>query len=142
MNNCFVGSCSGKNIGVNMAENITIELIDAIGEAFNKNDADLVMTFFSDDCIFDNGTGPDIFGKRFQGKEIVHAVFQGLFDSVEFVNWKTQHVTIVEDRVYCEFYRTAQLKSGEKQEYLSLDILTFKEGLITHKNTYFKNRVQ
>ncbi len=131
-----------KTIGVNMAENITIELIDAIGEAFNKNDADLVMTFFSDDCIFDNGTGPDIFGKRFQGKEVVHAVFQGLFDSVEFVNWKTQHVTIVEDRVYCEFYRTAQLKSGEKQEYLSLDILTFKDGLITHKDTYFKNRVQ
>ena len=125
-----------------MAENITIELIDAIGEAFNKNDADLVMTFFSDDCIFDNGTGPDIFGKRFQGKEVVHAVFQSLFDSVEFVNWKTQHVTIVEDRVYCEFYRTAQLKSGEKQEYLSLDILTFKDGLITHKDTYFKNRVQ
>jgi len=131
-----------KTIGVNMAENITIELIDAIGEAFNKNDADLVMTFFSDDCIFDNGTGPDIFGKRFQGKEVVHAVFQGLFDSVEFVNWKTQHVTIVEDRVYCEFYRTAQLKSGEKQEYLSLDILTFKDGLITHEDTYFKNRVQ
>jgi len=131
-----------KTIGVNMAENITIELIDAIGEAFNKNDADLVMTFFSDDCIFDNGTGPDIFGKRFQGKEVVHAVFQSLFDSVEFVNWKTQHVTIVEDRVYCEFYRTAQLKSGEKQEYLSLDILTFKDGLITHKDTYFKNRVQ
>jgi len=125
-----------------MAENITIELIDAIGEAFNKNDADLVMTFFSDDCIFDNGTGPDIFGKRFQGKAAVHAIFQGLFDSVEFVNWKTQHVTIVEDRVYCEFYRTAQLKSGEKQEYLSLDILTFKDGLITHKDTYFKNRVQ
>ena len=125
-----------------MAENITIELIDAIGEAFNKNDADQVMTFFSDDCIFDNGTGPDIFGKRFQGKAAVHAIFQGLFDSVEFVNWKTQHVTIVEDRVYCEFYRTAQLKSGEKQEYLSLDILTFKDGLITHKDTYFKNRVQ
>tara|TARA_B100001057_G_C22356908_1_gene759315 strand:- start:208 stop:633 length:426 start_codon:yes stop_codon:yes gene_type:complete len=131
-----------KTIGVNMAENITIELIDAIGEAFNKNDANLVMTFFSDNCIFDNGTGPDIFGKRFQGKEVVHAVFQSLFDSVEFVNWKTQHVTIVEDRVYCEFYRTAQLKSGEKQEYLSLDILTFKDGLITHKDTYFKNRVQ
>ena len=125
-----------------MAENITIELIDAIGEAFNKNDADLVMTFFSDDCIFDNGTGPDIFGKRFQGKAAVHVIFQVLFDSVEFVNWKTQRVTIVEDRVYCEFYRTAQLKSGEKQEYLSLDILTFKDGLITHKDTYFKNRVQ
>ena len=125
-----------------MEQNVTIELVGAIGEAFNKNDADLVMTFFSDDCIFDNGTGPDIFGKRFQGKEIVRAVFKGLFDSVEFVNLKTRHVTIVEDKAYCEFHRTAQLKSGEKQEYLSLDILTFKDGLITHKDTYFKNRVQ
>jgi hypothetical protein len=48
----------------------------------------------------------------------------------------------VEDKAYCEFHRTAQLKSGEQQEYLSLDILTFKDGLITHKDTYFKNRVQ
>ena len=118
-----------------MEQNISIELVNAIGEAFNKNDADLVMTFFSDDCIFDNGIGPDIFGRRFQGKEAVRAVFQGLFDSVEFVNWKTQHVTIVNDKVYCEFHRTARLKSGEKQEYLSLDILTFKNGLITHKDT-------
>ena len=125
-----------------MEQNISIELVNAIGEAFNKNDADLVMTFFSDDCVFDNGIGPDIFGRRFQGKEAVRAVFQGLFDSVEFVNWKTQHVTIVNDKVYCEFHRTARLKSGEKQEYLSLDILTFKNDLITHKDTYFKNRVQ
>jgi taurine dehydrogenase small subunit len=67
-----------------MEQNISIELVNAIGEAFNKNDADLVMTFFSDDCIFDNGIGPVIFGRRFQGKEAVRAVFQGLFDSVEF----------------------------------------------------------
>ena len=44
---------------------ITIELLNEIGDAFNKNDADLVMTFFSDDCIVDHGSGPDVFGKRF-----------------------------------------------------------------------------
>ena len=57
-----------KDIGSNMEQNVTIELVDAIGEAFNKNDADLVMTFFSDDCIFDNGTGPDILGNASKAK--------------------------------------------------------------------------
>jgi|TARA_B110000438_G_scaffold274781_1_gene295226 ketosteroid isomerase-like protein len=121
---------------------VTIELLNAIGDAFNKNDADLVMTFFSEDCIFDHGSGPDIFGTRFEGKETVRSVFQGLFDSVEFVNWKTEQLTISGNKAYCEFYRTARLKSGEDQEFLSFDILTFKDGLILHKDTYFKSRTK
>ena len=93
-------------------------------------------------CIFDHGSGPDIFGTRFEGKETVRSVFQGLFDCVEFVNWKTEQLTISGNKAYCEFYRTARLKSGEDQEFLSFDILTFKDGLILHKDTYFKSRTK
>lgn len=121
-------------------EVITNDLVDAIGEAFNKNDLDLVMGFFAENSIFDHGAGPEVVGKRFEGKESIRSAFSGLFDSVEFVHWETKKITIVENRAYCEFYRTARLKSGEDQEFLSFDILTFKDGLVVHKDTYFKNR--
>ena len=44
------------------------------------------------------------------------------------------------DKAYCEFHRIAKLKSGEVQDFLSIDVLTFRDGLIIHKDTYYKNR--
>ena len=47
---------------------------------------------------------------------------------------------IVENKAYCEYRRTAKHKDGSSEEYLSVDILTFKDGLIVHKDTYYKQR--
>ncbi len=121
-------------------EKVSEALLDAIGDAFNKNDIDAVMQYFSDDTVFDHAAGPDIHGKRFEGKETVRGVFAGLFESVENVHWETLATCINENKAYCEYRRTAKLKSGETQEFLSVDILTFKNGMISHKDTYYKNR--
>lgn len=126
-----------------MAENnpeVTIELLDAIGDAFNNNDIDEVMQYFAEDTVFDHAAGPDIHGKRFEGKETVRGVFAGLFDNVEKVHWETLATCINGSKAYCEYRRTAKLNSGESQDFLSIDILTFENGLITHKDTYYKSR--
>ena len=46
----------------------------------------------------------------------------------------------IRDRAYCEYRRTAKLKSGEEQDFLSVDILTYQNDLIVHKDTYYKSR--
>lgn len=119
---------------------VTMELLDAIGDAFNANDIDAVMQYFADDAIFDHGAGPDIHGTRFEGTDALRTVFGGLFENVESVHWKTLDARIVEDKAYCEYHRVAKLKTGEVQDFLSVDILTFRGGLIVHKDTYYKNR--
>ena len=119
---------------------VTDALLNAIGDAFNANDIDAVMQYFSQDTIFDHAAGPDIHGKRFEGKEAVRAVFAGLFENVETVHWETLATCINGNKAYCEYRRTATLNSGETQDFLSVDILTFENGLITHKDTYYKNR--
>ncbi len=119
---------------------VTKELVDAIGDAFNNNDIDAVMEFFADDATFDHAAGPDIHGKRFAGKAAIHTVFSGLFDNVENVHWETLDCHISGNKALCEYRRVAKLKSGEVQDFLSVDILTFKGGLITHKDTYYKAR--
>ena len=53
---------------------VTIELVNAVGDAFNNNDIDAVMKHFADDATFDHAAGPDINGKRFEGKESIRAV--------------------------------------------------------------------
>lgn len=120
---------------------ITTELLDAITKAYNDNNIDDVMRYFADDAIFDHGAGGDIHGTRFVGKERLTEVFSGLFNNVNYVQWESLDTRIVGNKAYCEFHRKAELKSGEIQDFLSVDVLTFRDGLIIHKDTYFKNRV-
>lgn len=119
---------------------VTRELVDAIGDAFNANDIDAVMWYFADDAVFDHAAGPDPHGTRFGGKEKIRAVFSGLFDKVETVHWETCDARIAGDKAFCEYRRTARHRTGETEEYLSVDILTFRDGLIVHKDTYYKQR--
>ena len=120
---------------------ITPTLLDAITNAYNRNDIDAVMAFFADDAVFDHAAGPDINGTRFSGLDTIRSIFEGLFNNVESVKWTPIDTRIYGDKAYCEFHRVAKLKSGEIQDFLSIDILTFREGLIIHKDTYYKNRI-
>ncbi|MDH3741732.1 MAG: nuclear transport factor 2 family protein [Hyphomicrobiales bacterium] len=119
---------------------ITLELLDAIGDAFNRNDIDAVMSFFADDAIFDHAAGPDVNGIRISGAKDIRAAFSGLFDTVNLVHWTTLDARIAGDKAYCEYLRVAEPKSGGRQEFHSVDVLTFRDGLIVHKDTYYKNR--
>ena len=119
---------------------ITPILLDEITDAYNRNDTDAVMSFFAEDAVFDHATGPDINGTRFSGLDTIRGIFQGLFDNVESVHWEPIDTRVSGDKAYCEFHRVAKLKSGEIQDNLSIDVLTFREGLIIHKDTFYKNR--
>ena len=119
---------------------ITSALLDKITDAYNRNDTDDVMSFFAEDAVFDHAAGADINGTRFSGLDTIRGIFQGLFDNVESVHWKLIDTRVSGDKAYCEFHRIAKLKSGEIQDFLSVDVLTFRGGLIIHKDTFYKNR--
>ena len=119
---------------------ITPNLLDAITNAYNRNDIDAVMSFFAEDAVFDHAAGPNINGIRFEGLETIRVIFQGLFNNVESVQWTPIDTRVSGDKAYCEFHRVAKLKSGEVQDFLSIDVLTFRDGLIIHKDTFYKNR--
>ena len=119
---------------------LTRELVDAVGNAFNANDIDKVMQYFAPNAIFDHAVGADEHGIRFEGADVIRTVFSSLFEKVENVHWETLGCGIVGNKAYCEYRRTAKHKDGSSEEYLSVDILTFKDGLIVHKDTYYKQR--
>ena len=119
---------------------ITTVLLDEITDAYNRNDTDALMSFFAEDAVFDHAAGPNVNGTRFAGLDTIRGIFQGLFDNVESVHWEPIDTRVSGDKAYCEFHRVAKLKSGEIQDFLSVDILTFREGLIIHKDTFYKNQ--
>ena len=119
---------------------ITSTLLDEITDAYNRNDTDAVMSFFAEDAVFDHAAGAEINGTRFSGLDTIRGIFKGLFDNVESVHWEPIDTRVSGDKAYCEFHRVAKLKSGEIQDFLSVDVLTFRGGLIIHKDTFYKNR--
>ena len=119
---------------------ITTALLDKITDAYNRNDTEDVMSFFAEDAVFDHAAGPDINGTRFSGLDTIRGIFKDLFDNVESVHWEPIDTRVSGDKAYCEFHRIAKLKSGEIQDFLSVDVLTFRGGLIIHKDTFYKNR--
>ena len=119
---------------------ITTALLDKITDAYNRNDTEDVMSFFAEDAVFDHAAGQDINGTRFSGLDTIRGIFKDLFDNVESVHCEPIDTRVSGDKAYCEFHRVAKLKSGEIQDFLSVDVLTFREGLIIHKDTFYKNR--
>ncbi|MEM9240640.1 MAG: nuclear transport factor 2 family protein, partial [Pseudomonadota bacterium] len=105
---------------------VTRDLVDSVGAAFNANDIEAVMKHFADDAIFDHAVGPDEHGVRFEGTETIRGVFAGLFDTVENVHWDMLDCAISGNKAYCEYRRTATHKDGKKEEFLSVDILTYR----------------
>ncbi|GAA6160195.1 hypothetical protein NBRC116589_23690 [Ruegeria sp. HU-ET01832] len=119
---------------------LTRALVDAVGDAFNANDIDAVMKHFAADATFDHAVGPDEHGVRLEGAETIRGAFSALFEKVENVHWETLDCAISGNKAYCEYRRTATHKDGSKEEFLSVDILTYRDGLIVHKDTYYKQR--
>ena len=122
----------------NKLNQVTSELIDEISDAFNSNDIDRVMFFFADDAVFDHAAGPDIHGTSSVGADAIRAVFGDMFERVESVKWETLDTRIEGDKAICQYRRTATFPSGEIQDFKTVDILTFRDDKIIHKDTYFK----
>ncbi len=119
-------------------ETVTVELLEAIGDAFNRHDVDAVIGFFAADGVFDNARGPDLHGRRYVGREVLRAFFAELFQNCPDIQWHPIDNRVAGDKGYSEWRRQCTLPNGETQDWLGLDIFTFRGGLITRKDTYFK----
>ena len=122
----------------NRLNQVTPERIDALSDAFNSNDINRVMFFFADDAVFDHAAGPDIHGTSSVGADAIRAVFGDMFERVESVKWETLDIRIEGDKAICQYRRTATFPSGEIHDCKTVDILTFRDDKIIHKDTYYK----
>ena len=53
----FVGSQCGENLFMkDISNTATVELADAVTDAFNSNDIDRVMSFFAENAVFNHFT--------------------------------------------------------------------------------------
>lgn len=119
---------------------VTTEFLDGFADAWSEHDVDKLMSYMSDDPLFQLSVGPDIDGKRFQGWDAVKAGFKMVLDMFPDGRWGDASHFIAGDRGVSEWTFTATGQDGKPIEVRGCDLFSFKDGKISVKNSFRKTR--
>jgi hypothetical protein len=123
------------------AEQVTAEQLAAFADAWNRHDVDGLMTFMTDDCIFDASSGPFAFGSRFEGYAAVRAAYAGIFTVFPDARWSDANHFVSGSSGLSHWLFTGTKADGSRVEVHGCDVFTFKSGKIFIKDSYRKQRV-
>ena len=129
---------SPKNATENKA---TIAILDEFANAFNDHNVDRILSYMTDDCVFEASAGPDVDGEKFIGKEAVRKAFEDVFKTYPDAHWGNVKHFISGERAVSEWTFTGTKLDGSKVEVTGCDLFTFREGKIAIKNSFRKNRI-
>jgi taurine dehydrogenase small subunit len=121
-------------------DKITIELLDAIQDGFNRQDVDAILSFFADDCEWLMARGPTApEGRRCRGKAEIGDVLRSRYEVITDMRWDDMRHWIVDDsKAISEWVVRGTLPDGSKLDLLGCDLWEFRDGLVTKKDTYWK----
>ena len=117
-----------------MAELPLQEILDA----FNDHDVDAIMSFFTEDCVFDTPRGPSPGGHRLVGKDEVRKGFQARFDGIPDIHYGDDRHWSSGDRGVSEWTIRGTQASGEPIEVRGCDLFEFTDGKISRKDSFWK----
>jgi steroid delta-isomerase-like uncharacterized protein len=121
-------------------EQVTVEVLQDFADAWNRHDVDALMTFMTDDCVFESSAGPDVCGTRYVGREDVRAGFAEVWATFPDANWGNARHFVCGSRGVSEWTFTGTRTDGTYVEVHGCDLFTFRDGKIAVKNSYRKNR--
>jgi len=119
----------------------TMAILEGFADAFNAHDIDKILSYMTDDCIFEASAGPDADGEKFVGKDAVRKAFEDVFKNFPDAHWSNPHHFISGNRAVSEWTFTGTKPDGSKMEVNGCDLFTFRDGRIAIKNSYRKNRL-
>jgi steroid delta-isomerase-like uncharacterized protein len=116
----------------------TVEMLEAIADAFNRHDVDAIMSFFADDCVFESPRGPEPCGRRLVGAEAVREGFADRFAGIPDVHYGKAAHWLAAERGVSEWTLTGTTTEGERLELRGCDLWTFRNGMVVKKDSYWK----
>ena len=107
--------------------------------AWNTGDADQVLAFWSDDCIYHASFGPALMGRTFAGRDAAREGIQQFFDRYPDGEFADTEVMVVGARGAAEWTFRA-LDDGRPFEVRGCDLFEFDGDLVRVKNAFRKVR--
>jgi ketosteroid isomerase-like protein len=112
--------------------------LQAFLDAFNDHDVDVIMSFFTEDCVMDMPRGHAPGGTRLVGKAEVRKGIQSRFDGIPDVHYGDGRHWVCGDRGVSEWTIRGTQRSGEPIEVRGCDLFEFADGRISRKDSYWK----
>lgn len=119
---------------------ITTTDLQAFGDAWNRHDVDAIMAFMTEDCVFDASAGPDVCGTHYEGHAAVRVGVADVFVNFPDAHWGNARYFVQGDRGVSEWTFTGTRADGTRVEVHGCDLFTARDGKISVKNSYRKNR--
>ena len=119
---------------------VTVQTLQAFGEAWNRHDIDALMSFMSDDCEFHAVAGPDLMGRSFIGRDAVREGFVAAWTNFPDAAWLDGVHFVAGDRGVSETTFKGTKADGSRVEARMVDVFTFRGDKIVVKNAFRKDR--
>ena len=117
---------------------VASQMLQGFLDAFNAHDVDTVMSFFSEDCVFDMPRGPAPGGRRLVGKDEVREGIRSRFEGIPDVRYGDDRHWVCGDRGVSEWTFTGTRVDGTRVEVHGCDFYTFCAGEVIRKDSYWK----
>jgi steroid delta-isomerase-like uncharacterized protein len=119
---------------------VTAITLQAFADAWNAHDVEALMSFMSDDCVFEASAGAEVCGTAASGRDAVKRAFAEVFETYPDARWNAPRHFIAGDRGVSEWTFTGTRSDGLRMEVNGCDVFTFRGDKIAVKNSYRKNR--
>jgi steroid delta-isomerase-like uncharacterized protein len=119
---------------------VTTQMLQAFADAWNRHDVDALMSFMTEDCVFEASAGSDVWGTRYMGRESVRAGFAEVWANFPDAQWSNARHFVQGSRGVSEWTFTGTRADGTRVEVHGCDLFTFRDGRIHLKDSYRKNR--
>jgi len=114
--------------------------LQAFTDAWNRHDIGALMSFMTDDCVFQGAAGPLACGARFEGRDAVRAAFGQVWINFPDAQWRNGRHFVQGDRGVSEWTFAGTRADGSRVEADGCDLFTFRDGRIAVKNAFRKDR--
>lgn len=119
---------------------VTTELLQAFTDAWNRHDIEGLMSFMTDDCVFEAVGGPEACGTRHAGRDAVRKAFAQAWASFPDAHWGNGRHFVAGDRGVSEWTFSGTAADGTRVVANGCDVFTFRDGKIAVKNAFRKAR--
>ena len=118
--------------------NASTAVLQAFLDAFNAHDVDAIMSFFTEDCVFDMPRGPGPGGRRLVGKDQVREGIQSRFDGIPDIHYGDDRHRLCGDRGVSEWTIRGTQRTGERIEVRGCDLFELVDDKISRKDSFWK----
>lgn len=119
---------------------VSVATLVAFAAAWNRHDIDALMSFMSDDCVFQTAGGADACGTRVSGTVAVRQAFAAAWQAVPDAQWRNGKHFVHGDFGTSQWTFTGTAVDGSRIETDGIDVFTFKGDKIALKNVFRKAR--